>query len=80
MSRTARRKASTLGFAEHITTSKTAYHACDSKHITRDVVALYHDGIAVHITLGFAEHITPSKTAYHACDSKHITKANGFPY
>ena len=51
MSRTARRKASTLGFAEDITPSNARlYHACESKHITRDEVALYHDGNAVHIT------------------------------
>jgi hypothetical protein len=45
------RRRSTLGFAEHITPSNVRlYHACESKHIARDVVALYHDGNAVYIT------------------------------
>ena len=45
------RRRSTLGFAEHITPSNARlYHACESKYITRDAVALYHDGNAVYIT------------------------------
>ena len=51
-----RRWRSTLGFAEHITPSNARlYHACESKYITRDEVALYHDGTAVYITPATAD-------------------------